>query len=110
MEDSIQADASASASSEKVIEAAEQRLHAAAVENARQIVENNVAFGDVDDDTAIVMTGGMIGDVLALVQALRSIAGNTCCDGCREAALVARSALDQVGLNFSDEALALASA
>lgn len=34
-------------------------------------------------------------DVGAMVEALRSIAGNTCCDGCREAGRVAAAALAQ---------------
>lgn len=75
----------------------ETKLTADAITRARDLVEINIASGDVDDDTAMIVTGGMIGDIAALLTALQSIAKNTCCDGCREAALVARKALGNDG-------------
>jgi hypothetical protein len=40
---------------------------------------------------------GLIAAAPDLLAALRSIAANTCCDTCREAALVARAALARIG-------------
>lgn len=39
-------------------------------------------------------------DIEELIRALRSIANNTCCDTCREAALVAREALTKAGIEL----------
>lgn len=45
----------------------------ATIARARQVVENNIAFGDVDDDTATITTGGMIGDVATLLQEIEDL-------------------------------------
>ena len=45
-------------------------------------------------------------DFPTLVKALKSIARNTCCNKCQEAAFVARAALRNVGIDYeTDESL-----
>jgi hypothetical protein len=50
-------------------------------------------------DGAIAWIAGVVDEkhkrIEALEKALRSIAANTCCDKCQEAALVARAALER---------------
>ena len=53
-------------------------------------------FYNADDYLAAVQRADAAeARIAALEAALKSIASNTCCDGCREAALVAQAALSQ---------------
>lgn len=47
------------------------------------------------DPVEVVLASAHEREVAALRAALESIAANTCCDRCQEAALVARTALNQ---------------
>lgn len=40
-----------------------------AIARARQMVDDNIALGDVDDDTAVITTGGLIGDIAIALNA-----------------------------------------
>ena len=45
-----------------------------ALEKARDAIEENIVMGDIDDDTAVITTGGMLGSIAAALQAERDAA------------------------------------
>ena len=51
---------------------------------------------DIATSNLIALTPQLAAALIKAEEALASIAANTCCDGCQEAALVARAALSEI--------------
>ena len=69
---------------------------------ARALIDANIAAGDVDDDTAVFVTGGLIGDVAELIDKIAS-ERNACADLARPLAMVARGTPYGDGANDAAE-------
>ena len=63
-------------------------------EDEERICEN----ATVEDARLIALAPDLAAALIKAEEALASIVANTCCDGCQEAALVARAALSEISV------------